>query len=153
MINLKEIFLYKDGYLYWKQTLSSRAIKNTIAGTLKQNGYWEIQHNKIRYYAHRLIWELFNGPIPDNFIVDHINRNPSDNRIENLRLLNQNQNLLNVKARSHNKSGYLGISWDKSYNCWVAALSYKKKRVFRKYFKDIEQAKLELDQEILKWLS
>ena len=147
MINIKDLFIYKYGYLYWKQTVSNRAIKNTIAGTLKQNKYWEIQYKKKRYYAHRLIWELFNGKIPDDMVIDHINGNPTDNHIENLRCVNHNQNLLNTHPRITNKSGYLGISWDKKQHKWVAALSYKGKRIFRKYYNDIEQAIIELNKE------
>ena len=151
-MKIKDTFTYENGNLYWKETFHNKARKGHIVGTKKQNGYYEVQYQYKRYYIHRLIWEYFNGPIPTNQVVDHINGIPYDNRIENLRLLNHNQNLINIDKRSTNKSGYRGISWDKTHQCWVAALSYQGKRVFRKYYKDKEQARIELNLEILKKL-
>lgn len=129
-----------DGKLYWTKTISNRAIEGTEAGTIKQNGYVEIQYKKRRYYVHRLIWELYNGVIPDTHVIDHINRNPTDNRIENLRCVERTNNLHNASLSSRNKSKYLGISWDKRSNCWQAEFMYKKKRVYRHSFIDKEQA-------------
>ena len=50
--------------------------------------------NKHYYRVHRLIWEAFNGPIPDGYVVDHINGDKKDNRLENLQLLTWSENLL-----------------------------------------------------------
>ncbi|WP_369076650.1 HNH endonuclease signature motif containing protein, partial [Staphylococcus cohnii] len=44
-----------------------------------------------------MVWEGFNGRIPDGYMVDHINRNKQDNRIENLRLVTRSQNVHNSK--------------------------------------------------------
>ena len=38
-------------------------------------------------YVHRLVWEAFNGPIPEGMQVNHINEDKSDNRLENLNLM------------------------------------------------------------------
>ncbi len=38
------------------------------------------------YSVHRFIWECFNGPIPDGLEVDHIDGDPKNNKLENLRL-------------------------------------------------------------------
>ncbi len=45
--------------------------------------------------AHRIVWISVNGGIPDGLMPDHINRNRSDNRIENLRLVNAAGNASN----------------------------------------------------------
>ena len=129
---------YHNGYLFWAETISSRAQKDSPAGTKKQNGYYEIQYKKKRYYSHRLIWEMFFGPIPKDKIIDHIDRNPSNNLINNLRCINQSINLHNTNERSTNKSGYKGISWDKKQKKWCGAISYRGKRIFRIWLDSIE---------------
>ena len=54
----------------------------------------------INYLQHRFVYEVFLGPIPKCFEVDHINGIKSDNRVKNLQLLTHNQNI----AKSKNKS-------------------------------------------------
>ena len=58
---------------------------------------------------HRDIWSEANGPIPEGMVIDHINGDDTDNRLENLRLATPPQNMWN-KARSPlSKSGYPGV--------------------------------------------
>ena len=45
------------------------------------------------YYHHRFVYEVFKGPIPKCFEVDHINDIKTDNRIKNLQLLTHKQNV------------------------------------------------------------
>lgn len=47
-------------------------------------------------YLHRAVWEYHYGEIPKDKMVDHINRDKSDNRIENLRLVSSKENRANV---------------------------------------------------------
>ena len=51
-----------------------------------------IYGKKNNYFIHRLVYEAFNGLIPDGYQIDHINNNPQDNRLENLQLLTKSQN-------------------------------------------------------------
>ena len=44
------------------------------------------------YKVHRLVWETFNGSIPEGFQVNHINEIKSDNRLENLNLMTPKEN-------------------------------------------------------------
>ena len=55
---------------------------------------------RINYLQHRFVYEVFRGPIPRCFEVDHINGIKSDNRVKNLQLLTHKQNI----AKSKNKS-------------------------------------------------
>ena len=45
--------------------------------------------------AHRYVWFHFNGPIPNDKVIDHINRNRTDNRLENLRCVSHSENMKN----------------------------------------------------------
>lgn len=70
---------------------------------------WRVRIFKINYQIHRVIWELVNGKIPIGKIVDHINGNQFDNRIENLRLVDLAINARNAKRRKDNKTGCHGV--------------------------------------------
>lgn len=75
------------------------------------------------YYMHRLAWFLVHGEWPD--VIDHINGNPLDNRISNLRNVTQAVNMSNAAKRFDNKSGFSGISWDKLADKWRVQLRGK----------------------------
>lgn len=63
------------------------------------------------YGEHRIIWMLVNGgAIPLGMEVDHIDRNPYNNRPSNLRLVTRTQNMANTTKRRNNSTGYKGVS-------------------------------------------
>lgn len=61
------------------------------------------------YLAHRIIWEMVNGPIPDGMLVDHKDGNPWNNKLDNIRLATPAQNAMNRKTRRDSKVGIKGI--------------------------------------------
>lgn len=61
------------------------------------------------YLIHKVVWILHFGKIPDGYVVDHIDGNPSNNRITNLRVLTQAENCRNQKLAKNNKSGVSGV--------------------------------------------
>jgi len=72
--------------------------------------------------AHHIIWEMHNGPIPKGLLIDHENGNPWDNRISNLRLATNAQNLRNVGPTRRNTSGIRGVSWSRDKRKWYASI-------------------------------
>lgn len=46
-----------------------------------------------KFLVHRVVWECFNGEIPDKMDIDHIDNNPKNNSLDNLQLLNHADNL------------------------------------------------------------
>jgi hypothetical protein len=86
---------------------------------------------------HRTIMGLTWG---DGKEVDHINRNPLDNRKINLRLCTRTQNQENKDLSKNNTSGYRGVHWNKSARCWIGQIRYKGKRIFSRKQKTKELA-------------
>lgn len=127
---LSKLFNYDNGNLYWKET-------GKKAGTPRKEGYIVIQINKIQYYAHRLIWSLLNGEIPSDKYIDHINRNKSDNKIENLRLVTNRENALN-KPNKPSNTGIYGVSKDRDY--YKVSFTVNNKSIHVGNFKDLLKA-------------
>ena len=59
---------------------------------------------------------------PNDMEVDHINGNPSDNRLSNLRLVTRRQNCLNHRRSKRNSSGRTGVSWANKGKKWIATI-------------------------------
>jgi len=89
----------------------------SVAGALC-NGYIKIFIDGKSHSAHRLAFLVIHGHMPDE--LDHINGDPSDNRIANLREATRRENQRNKGRYSNNQSGYKGASWHKSNGRWQA---------------------------------
>lgn len=86
---LKYRFQYQDGNLIYKYAVGKRPI-GAIAGYKKPDGYWRIYIKGKGYYLHRVIWFYFHGVWPKE--LDHIDRNKSNNKLENLRSVTHKEN-------------------------------------------------------------
>lgn len=72
---------------------------------------------------------------------DHVNRNPLDNRRNNLREANRQENSRNHSLRKDNTSGVSGVNWSKRMNKWYARINNNDgKRISLGYFDDINDA-------------
>lgn len=67
----------------------------------ERNGYIRLNINRHHYSAHRLVWEAFNGPIPEGMVIDHIDGNRKNNELINLRLVSQSDNMFNAQLNGH----------------------------------------------------
>ena len=79
-------------------------------------------------FAHRVIWAIVTGSYPTQHI-DHINRDRSDNRWENLREASRAQNNQNTRSAEGATSRYLGVWRDRSRNKWAAAISVDGRKI------------------------
>lgn len=101
-MNYNDIFEYVNGELFWRPQNERGFMRSGCrAGTLNK-GYLWVRSNKIgqTMSVHRIIWEMHNGPVPDGMVVDHIDRNKLNNRIENLRLATRSENSMNASGKS-----------------------------------------------------
>lgn len=81
--------------------------------------------------------------------IDHKDRNPMNNRRCNFRIASRSQQQANHNISSDNKSGIIGVSWDKIKHKWVSQLVQNGQRLLYKYFfnkDDAIKARLEAEQ-------
>jgi hypothetical protein len=127
---LRELLNYDSdtGVFTWRSRPSLRCRINVgeIAGCIGTFGYWRIQIDGERYLAHRLAWFWANGEMPGEEI-DHIDGNPLNNRISNLRLATRSQNLANTPLSRKNTSGYRGVHFSRAACGWQARIKINQK--------------------------
>jgi len=138
--DLQELFDYRDGALYWKKTRAfGKVKKGRKAGTIrKSDGCEGINIFYKTYLTHRLIFMYHCGYMET--MIDHIDGNRMNNRIENLRPATKSQNGFNSKKRIDNTSGIKGVSWYKPYNKWVAYCYVMGKKYNLGYYQDKDEA-------------
>lgn len=111
------------------------------AGSYDAKGYLRIKLLRKDFKAHRLIFLLMNGALPDGE-VDHINRTKDDNRWCNLREVTSGENAKNLSMLRNNTSGVHGVSrGGRDNNWWVAHIAVNKKRIRLGAYRTIEEAK------------
>ena len=119
---LKEFLDYNPdtGIFTWKKQVAPNIKVGQKAGVMHSWTYYIIITFKNReYYAHRLGYYMYHGIDPLEKLVDHIDGDKSNNKINNLRLASKSQNGRNrVNLPSNNTSGVIGVSWDKNKKKW-----------------------------------
>ena len=114
-------FKYEDDKMYRKLKTKWKCCNDIKAN----KGYIRIGINKKMYLLHRVIYKYFNDEwdLTDSSSknqIDHIDINPLDNRIENLRRVNNSQNQRNKNKKKNCSSQYKGVYWHKQNNKWLA---------------------------------
>ena len=128
-----------SGILRWREGRSNM-VKGSIAGGSHKSGYKIVGIESKTYKAHRVIWIMLFGQIPNKFYIDHINGKKHDNRLENLRLATNSQNQQNRSAPKNSTSGYRGVTWHKAVNKWMARICYQGQRKTIGFFDTAEDA-------------
>lgn len=101
-------------------------------------------------YAHRVVWAMHHG-YWNRTDIDHINGNPCDNRIENLRLVSHQENCKNQKLRSTNKTGKMGVDFRKETQKYRARIMVDGKTLNLGEFKEFDKAVKEREEAEIKY--
>lgn len=120
-------FLSLDGHVYNKNT--SRQLREEKNGNYRRVQLYYSYGGK-HVSIHRLMWEIFNETIPEGYEIDHIDRNPANNALSNLRLVTHSENAKNanhknikvytINVETGEKTQYNSIS-----ECSKAVLGYR----------------------------
>ena len=132
---IENIFKYEDGNLL---RINGHRKRSNWSRSVNSRGYMHVSINRKTYLVHRLIWILCNGDIPDGLMIDHINRNKLDNRIENLRPVSRRLNSSNHGIKT--RSGYPGVWWYDRCKTWLVRIQVNKKTIYLGYYKDLDVA-------------
>lgn len=128
------------GIVSWTNPTSNRVRPGDPAGNLNRLGYYRIGFNNRDYQAHRIAWALHYGRWPVG-VVDHIDGNPANNRLANLRDVSMQLNMQNRrKATAGSASGLLGASMHKASGLWHAKIKTAGRVTSLGYHKTPEEA-------------
>jgi hypothetical protein len=135
----------ETGKLYWLECASTSKKWNTryagaeALGTVNASGHKYGSVTGCKLKAHRVVWALHYGVWPDGDI-DHINQQPADNRIENLRVATKSDNMRNVARTRANTSGATGVVWYKRKAKWHARITVDGRQLSLGYYDRFEDA-------------
>lgn len=121
-----------------KTSKYSKSILGSSVGSLNSKKGLHFTFCGVDLLVHRVAWFIYYGYWPSVF-VDHIDRNPVNNNINNLRLADRIQNSVNRK--SSGKSKYLGVCYAKHTGKWQVSIGTPR-RYLGQYKTEDEAAKV-----------
>ena len=141
LAELREAFDYDPNtglFLHRHSTQYKPDLKGKVAGTINKNGYVALSLVRGKFfYGHRAAWYIVTGQDPLDSTIDHIDRNRSNNKWNNLRISTYMQNAQNQSCR--------GFCWDKSRQKYIVSVRAWGKTYFVGRFLTIEEARAAYD--------
>jgi hypothetical protein len=138
---LQQVLSYNSqtGVVSWKANsgIWGRLKAGSTAGYKDPSGYISIRIDDTLYKAHRLAWALHYGSFP-NQGIDHLDGDPSNNKIDNLRQADQFVN--NQNRRDKKTSKTLGTYFCANRNVWQAYITVRREHFFIGSYKTQEEA-------------
>ena len=147
---LRERFDYdSSGVLVWRVVDGTRAEEGRIAGrnSFDIRGYRRVWFKGKGYLASHLVFLWHHGYMPKE--IDHRDRNPKNDRIENLREASREQNLWNVKRK--NRSGFKGVFFRPDRGKYWATICISGKQTHLGVFSSAEEAAVAYDKAARKY--
>lgn len=133
----------KTGVFIWKSgTTNGKRKAGDIAGSIAANGYRLIGVAGGQFAAHRLAWVYVYGADPGALEIDHIDGNPRNNAIANLRLATSSEQKRNKGVQSNNRSGLKGAYYHACHNGkkWRSQIKVGNVLQFLGYFHTAQEA-------------
>lgn len=143
LVDLLERFYIKDNILMWKNDTKPCHRKDTPAGYLDTTcGYLKTTLKGSPYPNHRIMYQMYHGiaELPSDMVIDHMDRDRSNNSKENLQLVNYFENSHNLTKDYRNTSGYTGVSWRHDIEKWQVYIRVNNKKVLLGIFDDLVKA-------------
>jgi hypothetical protein len=94
----------------------------------------------------QLVWECFVGPVPKRYRIDHVNNDPTDSRLENLRLATQAGVTRNSGMRKNNTSGYKGVHFVRGLGNYHAGITVERRRLHLGGYQSSREAAIAYDK-------
>lgn len=144
---LNELFEYRKGFLYRKKCTARRHKAGQKVGHISCGGYMRTTIKQKNHLVHRIIFKMVYGYEPK--IIDHINGNPLDNRIENIQEIDRSNNKLKGVINKNNTTGVKGVTFCNHYNKYVAKIHKNGKSIHLGYHDiliDAKKARLEAEK-------
>jgi hypothetical protein len=138
---LRELLNYdsESGVFTWRLSRPKyRCFAGQQAGWIEPEGYIHVSIDQVHMKGHRVAWAMYYGAWPDGNL-DHINGVRNDNRIANLRIADQHQNIANSCVRVNNKCGIKGVM-ETPNGTWLAQIKSHGKQYYLGKFKTKEEA-------------
>lgn len=148
---LEECFVadFETGTLTWKvrplhhfPTVKSWKVWNTTySGTVAGATSWRTKSYffkrvticKMYFPVHHVVWVMYTGSMFDseNFVLDHVDRNPLNNSIDNLRLVSQRENMWNASGakKASSLSEFKGVCFDNARQKWLLQIRTKSGKI------------------------
>jgi len=111
-----------------------------VAGSQNDGNYQRIYIDGVSYKAHYLAWFYVTGKWSEAEQIDHKDENKRNNAFDNLREATRSLNGANIHRKSHNTSGFKGVSLWKRTGRWKAQIQVRGQKLFLGYHDTPEQA-------------
>lgn len=131
-----------------KETLIDEEFYEKVINFPSKNWNWICRHGYAYcqgIYMHNLI-----KPPPQGLMIDHIDRNPLNNQVANLRFCTYAQNAYNMGISSRNKSGYKGVSLNKRIGKFQAKIVYNGQKIHIGTFSSAKDAAIAYNEMAVK---
>ena len=137
---VRTVFAYtpENGLLLWNiDTCKTKT--GDVAGGLS-NGYIQVKYKQRKYMVHRIIWCYVHGDWPKQ-MIDHIDGDRSNNRIENLRDVSNAKNQYNRhRLNKNNSTGHMGIIYRKRGDAYIVQITVLGAKKYIGYYKTLFDA-------------